>query len=59
MYIPRASKFDPDANGHFGIFGGRFVPETLMPILIDLEKEYKHLRFNEHFWMEVNHYFNE
>lgn len=59
MYIPRASKFDPDANGHFGIFGGRFVPETLMPILIDLEKEYKHLRFNEHFWTEVNHYFNE
>jgi tryptophan synthase beta chain len=59
MYIPRASKFDPDANGHFGIFGGRYVPETLMPILIDLEKEYRKLRFDEHFWTEVNHCLNE
>lgn len=59
MYIPRASKFDPDANGHFGIFGGRYVPETLMPILIELEKEYQGLRFNENFWMEVEHYLKD
>ena len=31
----------PDKKGHFGIFGGKFVPETLMPALKDLEKEYK------------------
>ena len=37
-YIPKTSKFDPDSNGHFGIFGGRYVPETLMPILLELEK---------------------
>ena len=59
MYIPRASKQDPDQNGHFGIFGGRYVPETLMPILIELEKEYKTLRFDEHFWTEVEHYSKE
>ena len=29
----------PDAQGHFGRFGGRFVPETLMAPLIELEKE--------------------
>ena len=30
----------PDSKGHFGIYGGRFVPETLMPALIELEKAY-------------------
>jgi len=59
MYIPRASKFDPDANGHFGIFGGRYVPETLMPVLLELEKEYQTLRFNENFWSEVDHYMKD
>ncbi len=59
MYIPRASKFDPDQNGHFGIFGGRFVPETLMPVLLELEKEYQSLRFNENFWTEVDHYMKD
>jgi len=59
MYIPRASKFDPDANGHFGIFGGRYVPETLMPVLMELEKEYQSLRFNENFWSEVEHYMKD
>ncbi|MBP1682067.1 MAG: tryptophan synthase beta chain [Proteobacteria bacterium] len=59
MYMPRASKFDPDSNGHFGIFGGRYVPETLMPVLLELEKEYQNLRFNENFWMEVEHYMKD
>ena len=30
----------PDARGHFGIFGGRFVAETLMPLILSLEKAY-------------------
>ena len=34
----------PDAQGHFGIFGGRFVPETLMPALEELEDAYRRLR---------------
>lgn len=53
-YIPKPSKFDPDENGHFGEFGGRFVPETLMPILKELEDEYKKYRFDKEFWYEVS-----
>ena len=30
----------PDAGGHFGPYGGRFVPETLMPALMELDREY-------------------
>ncbi len=30
----------PDKSGHFGKYGGRFVPETLMPALEQLEREY-------------------
>jgi tryptophan synthase beta chain len=59
IYIPKKSKFDPDENGHFGEFGGRFVPETLMPILLDLEEEYKKYRFNKEFWEEVNEILRE
>ena len=54
IYIPKKSKFDPDENGHFGKFGGRYVPETLMPILKELEDEYLKYRFDEGFWQEVN-----
>jgi tryptophan synthase beta chain len=53
-YIPKSSKYDPDDNGHFGIFGGRYVPETLMPILLELEKAYEKYRFDEEYWAEVN-----
>jgi tryptophan synthase beta chain len=31
----------PDSRGHFGQFGGRFVAETLMPLVLDLEREYR------------------
>ncbi len=59
MYIPKPSIYDPDTNGHFGIFGGRYVPETLMPILINLDEAYQKLRFDHDFWIEVNHYLKE
>ncbi|MDQ1264620.1 MAG: tryptophan synthase beta chain [Campylobacterota bacterium] len=65
MYIPKPSKYDPE-NGHFGIFsdtsvafGGRYVPETLMPALLKLEEEYKTIRFNEDFWKEVDYYLKD
>ncbi len=58
-YIPKAFSFDPDERGHFGKFGGRYVPETLMPVLIELETMYKSLRFDPEFWAEVNYYFKE
>ncbi|MFT7860800.1 MAG: tryptophan synthase subunit beta [Sulfurimonas sp.] len=59
MYIPTASKFDPDENGHFGIFGGRYVPETLMPALLKLREEYEEIRFNKDFWAEVDYYLKD
>ncbi len=59
MYIPKPSKFDPDANGHFGIFGGRYVPETLMPALLKLKEEYDNIRFDEDFWKEVHYYLKD
>jgi tryptophan synthase beta chain len=39
----------PDAAGHFGRFGGRFVPETLMQPLVDLEKAYRAARADARF----------
>ena len=56
MYIPQPSRFDPDQFGHFGIHGGRYVPETLMPILFELEDAYKQIRFDEEFWKEARYY---
>lgn len=58
MYIPSPSKFDP-VEGHFGIFGGRYVPETLMPALLELEAAYKEIRFDKTFWSEVDGYLRD
>jgi len=58
MYIPSPSKFDP-VDGHFGIFGGRYVPETLMPALLELEAAYKEIRFDKEFWSEVDGYLTD
>ncbi len=56
MYIPKPLKFDPDKLGHFGIFGGRYVPETLMPVLKELDDTYAKIRFDETFWEEAHYY---
>ncbi len=57
FYIPTPSPYDPDELGHFGIFGGRYVPETLMPALLELNENYQKYRFDETFWKEVNDYY--
>ncbi|MDA1347286.1 MAG: tryptophan synthase subunit beta [Chloroflexi bacterium] len=43
----------PDATGHFGPYGGRFVPETLMGALEELESEYRAVRHDEAFQAEL------
>ena len=43
----------PDKQGHFGQFGGRFVPETLMPALLELEKAYGRIRRDPDFKKEL------
>ncbi len=45
----------PDKKGHFGIFGGKFVPETLMPALKDLEQEYKLAQKDKKFKKELSY----
>jgi hypothetical protein len=41
MTIKNSLRSQPDASGHFGSFGGRYVAETLMPLILELEKVYK------------------
>ena len=41
MTINNSLRSQPDASGHFGSFGGRYVAETLMPLILELEKVYK------------------
>lgn len=46
----------PDATGHFGIFGGQYVPETLMGALKELEEEYSRACLDEKFRQELEYY---
>ncbi len=43
----------PDERGHFGNYGGRYVPETLMQAIFELEEEYKKAREDERFQSEL------
>jgi tryptophan synthase beta chain len=45
----------PDERGHFGIFGGRFVAETLMPLILDLEKAYEDAKADPKFHAELSY----
>jgi tryptophan synthase beta chain len=49
----------PDAHGHFGVFGGKFIPETLIGAVEDLERVYLKLRRERQFQQEYQHYLNE
>ncbi len=44
----------PDERGRFGDFGGRFVSETLMPLILDLEAEYARAKDDPAFWAEMD-----
>ncbi len=44
----------PDERGRFGDFGGRFVSETLMPLILDLEAEYEKAKTDPGFWEEMD-----
>ncbi|MGB1520036.1 MAG: pyridoxal-phosphate dependent enzyme, partial [Limisphaerales bacterium] len=49
----------PDAQGHFGPFGGRYVPETLMHPLKELEQEYFTAQVDPAFQQELSYYLKE
>ncbi|MFP3869019.1 MAG: tryptophan synthase subunit beta [Desulfobacteraceae bacterium] len=46
----------PDRRGHFGPYGGRYVPETLMPALLELEQAYRRIRREPEFKKELAAY---
>jgi tryptophan synthase beta chain len=48
----------PDAEGRFGDFGGRYVPETLMPLVLDLERAYRAAKTDPAFQAELTGYLN-
>ncbi|MBI1330178.1 MAG: tryptophan synthase subunit beta [Alphaproteobacteria bacterium] len=52
--LPNSFREGPDANGHFGAYGGRFVAETLMPLVLDLEKAYEEAKADPAFHAELN-----
>ena len=52
-------KTQPDKYGHFGIFGGRYAAETLMPALIELEKAYRASQKDKTFQREFEWYQRE
>ncbi|WP_294930896.1 tryptophan synthase subunit beta [uncultured Paracoccus sp.] len=51
--IPNSLMNGPDEQGRFGIFGGRFVSETLMPLILDLQAEYDRARNDPAFAAEM------
>ncbi len=46
----------PDERGHFGMFGGRFVAETLMPLILEVEKAYKASKTDPSFRAEMDYF---
>ena len=53
----RSNEFSgPDERGHFGLFGGRFVAETLMPLILQVEQAYETAKNDSKFWDEFDYY---
>jgi tryptophan synthase beta chain len=53
---PNSFRNGPDERGHFGLFGGRFVAETLMPLILQLEKAYAAAKVDPEFKREMEGY---
>jgi tryptophan synthase beta chain len=51
---PNSFRTGPDERGHFGIYGGRFVAETLMPLILELEKAYAQAKADPAFQKEMD-----
>jgi tryptophan synthase beta chain len=49
----------PDRHGHFGVFGGRYVAETLMPSLIELDAAYRRIRRDREFQRELQYHLTQ
>ncbi|QZD92855.1 tryptophan synthase subunit beta [Qipengyuania xiapuensis] len=51
---PNTYRNQPDERGHFGDYGGRYVAETLMPLILDLEREYRAAQADPEFQREFD-----
>ena len=56
MTRPNSFRSGPDEHGHFGIYGGRFVAETLMPLILELEQAYARAKADPVFQKEMDGY---
>src|SRR5271156_1287808 len=56
MPVPNPLRRGPDERGHFGIYGGRFVAETLMPLVLAVEEAYAAARRDPGFQVELDYY---
>ncbi len=52
---PNSFRTGPDERGHFGIFGGRYVAETLMPLILELEQAYNAAKADPAFQNELDY----
>ncbi len=55
-FRPNSFRVGPDERGHFGLFGGRFVAETLMPLILEVEKAYTAAKADPDFQKELDYY---
>jgi tryptophan synthase beta chain len=56
---PNSFRTGPDERGHFGLYGGRFVAETLMPLILELERAYAEARRDPAFQREMSGYLKD
>jgi tryptophan synthase beta chain len=56
MPVPNSFRGGPDEHGHFGIYGGRYVAETLMPLVLAVEAAYAEARRDLRFQAELDDY---
>lgn len=56
MSVSNTLRAGPDDNGHFGLFGGRFVAETLMPLILELEQAWSEARTDSAFLEELENF---
>src|SRR5579863_2848216 len=57
MTAPNTYRAGPDERGMFGLFGGRFVAETLMPLVLEVERAYEAAKRDPGFAKEIGYYF--
>ena len=56
---PNSFRTGPDERGHFGLYGGRFVAETLMPLILELERAYAAAKNDPRFRKEMDGYLKD